>query len=114
MHDALAGCLVRTDTRQKLCGPVIFDSGAPSLRVSLESFKSPWPNGTPGELALSDGERAIGLAFSVGRPDQASGIFPEKVSEGGVPHISAGLMPYFGWAVLYDPKGATIGLKPRQ
>lgn len=114
VHDALAGCLVRSDTHQKLCAPVIFDSGAPGLRVSLESFRTPWPNGTPGELVLSDGEKSIGLAFSVGRRDQASGMFPERVAAGGLPHISAGLMPFFGWAVLYDPKSATIGLKPRQ
>jgi hypothetical protein len=114
VHDALAGCLVRRDTNAKLCAPIMFDSGAPGLRISLEGFKAPWPNGTPAELALGDGHKSIGLAFTVGRRDQASGMFVEPLAQGAVPHISAGLMPYFGWSVLYDPENQTIGLKPRQ
>lgn len=37
----------------------------------------------------------------------------EAVPSIGVPHISAGLTPYFGRSVLYDAKAGVIGLKPR-
>jgi hypothetical protein len=113
VHDALPGCLSRTDTGEKLCGPVMFDTGAPGLRISLSGYTGPWPAGTPGQLLLGDGRQSIGLAFAAGRRDEGSGMFAERLGAGAVPHISAGVMPYFGWSVLYDPKAATIGLKPR-
>ena len=111
IHDALPGCLVRTDTKAKLCGPVLFDTGAPGLRISLPDAGAMWPDGTPGVLAIGDGQSAI--AFTVGRRDQASGMFVEHPGTSTAPLISAGLMPYFGWSVLYDAQHGVIGLKPR-
>jgi hypothetical protein len=89
----------------------LFDTGAPGLRISLADAGPMWPDGTPGVLAIGDGKSAI--AFTVGRRDQASGMFVEHPGPNVVPHISAGLMPYFGWSVLYDAQRGLIGLKPR-
>ncbi len=111
IHDALPGCLVRTDTKARLCGPILFDTGAPGLRISLSNAGAMWPDGTPGVLAIGDGQLVI--AFTVGRRDQGSGMFVEHPGTDAAPHISAGLMPYFAWSVLYDVQHGVIGLKPR-
>lgn len=113
VHDAIPGCVVRTDTDAKFCGPVMFDSGAPGLRISLPEFNSPWPAGTPGQLVVGGNGQNVALAFTTGRREQASGMFQERIGANAVPHISAGLMPYFGWSVLYEPNAKSIGLKPR-
>lgn len=112
LHDALHGCLVRADGGEKLCGPVLFDSGAPGLRVSLKSVRAVWPRGAAGQLVVGGGGKPSALAFTVGLREQASAMTIEQPAT-GAERISAGLMPYFGWSVLYDAKAGAIGLKPR-
>ena len=116
LHDAVPGCLVNTATHARACGVVLMDTGAPGLAVANGRLETePWPDGTPAALELFDtrggiaarealtiGPREWGLRLSFRRESRVSGVV-----------IYAGVAPYFGYSVLYDPRGQRIGLKPR-
>jgi hypothetical protein len=52
--------------------------------------------------ALTIGQRDQGTRLSYRREGRVNGVV-----------IYAGIAPYFGYSVLYDPRRQTIGLKPR-
>ena len=106
------GCLIATSANGKLCAATVFDSGAPGIRL-MGLRGTPWPQGTPAEVVLSDGRNEAKMSLVIGRREQASGMFMQPGSERGEPRISLGLAPYFHWSVLYDAEHHEIGLKPR-
>jgi len=105
--------LIRHESSTKLCGPVIFGTGAPGLRISLDDFKAPWPSNTPARLVVGEYNVAMALDFRVGRREEGSGMFREELNDGAVPRISVGIMPYFVWSVAYEPNANSIALRPR-
>lgn len=115
-HDAVAGCLAKETNRQRICGAVILDTGAPGLRVAGRDIDGPpWPNETPAQLVFADASGKVQAAerLVIGRRAQASHLSFEPRPQARVTIIYAGLAPYFAYSVLYDPEHGTIGLKPR-
>jgi hypothetical protein len=116
LHDAVAGCLVRTSgERQRICGALTFDSGAPGLHVVNGGLHGPpWPNGTPAALIFAEpsGTIVASEAIVIGEKLQAT-----RLTYGDVPHadtaIKTGLVAYFAYDVLYDAAHDRIGFRPR-
>ncbi|WP_375391753.1 hypothetical protein [uncultured Sphingomonas sp.] len=86
------GCLTGPD---RICGRAFFDSGAAGLRVLRAAPFRPWPNGTPATITVGAGASAQSMAVTIGRRDQASGLFgaPGSVDTRlslGLPPISIG------------------------
>ncbi len=113
-HDAVDGCLVDVTTHKTVCGALILDSGAPGIRLATAERQKPWADDDAAQLAfVKDGKPALVANFTIGRRDQASSFTTEEKPELRVPHLYAGLLPYFAFDVLYDPEHGRIGLKPR-
>lgn len=106
------GCLIGPPPL-KVCGPAFFDSGAPGLRIFGDTQPQRWPDGAPVQIAVGDGKVFATMGVTVGRRDQASGIFYESTPAVPQVRLSLGLAPYFHWSVLYDADRKQIGLKPR-
>lgn len=113
-HDAVDGCLADVTTRKTVCGAIILDSGAPGIRMVTADREKPWSDGDSGQIVfVKDGKPGLTADFTVGRRDEASRFSAEGKPELRVPHLYAGLLPYFAFDVLYDPEHGRIGLKPR-
>jgi len=115
-HDAVAGCLRSADGRVQACGAVMLDCGAPGISVHNAGFgQDALPNGSKALLIFGDlaGRAQAMAAFTVGEHAHASHL--EVVTDAARPEtrIYAGLTPYYGFSVLYDPLHNRIGLKPR-
>ena len=52
------------------------------------------------------------MPFTTGR-DWSTRVVAHPVRQPGGAEIAAGTLPYFSYAVLYDAKAGTIGLKRR-
>jgi hypothetical protein len=112
MGGVLPGCLGGADERDRICGAVRFDTGAPGLKIAAAAPPAGWPNGSEGRLSVGDGGGALTMRFTYGRRDQASRLTIARDERGGT-RIIAGIAPYFTWSVLYDSDARTMGLKPR-
>jgi len=111
---AVPGCLINDNTSARICGRVLFDTGAPGLHVesqgAIDGF--PWPAGTVASLVLQDerGHRG-GLRFTVGSEHHAGlGIDPNS----NLPFARiSGAVPFYAVSVLYDASTGEVGIKPR-
>ena len=113
-HDAIDGCLRDVKSGATVCGALMLDSGAPGIRVAGAERLKPWPDGDPAQIVfVKDGKPALVVDFAVGRRDQASRFTSESDPQLRVPHLYAGLTPYFAFDVLYDPAHEQVGLKAR-
>jgi len=114
LHDSIVGCIVNNATKEKACGALVMDSGAPGIAVNNSDLgRTPWPDGTAATLAFYGSDRLAAVEqFTVGLRDHASHLSFEKTGGSGVT-IYAGLSPYFAFDVLYDPSKGIVGLKPR-
>lgn len=112
-HDAIQACLINSRSNAQVCGPTLLDTGAPGVNV-VNGDAGVWPNDTPAMLAFMDGGKArTAVAFAIGRREFASRMSSvQNPSVRGV-QIQPGLLPYFAYSVLYDPKSGTVALKPR-
>jgi len=106
------GCLLATSARGKACAPMVFDSGAPGIRL-MGLGGTPWPRGTAVDVQLTDGKRKAEMPLVIGRRDLASAMMIQPGAQGRPPMISLGLAPYFHWSVLYDADAHQIGLRER-
>ncbi len=113
LHDAAPGCLLNLQTKQRICGPTLMDTGAPGINLVGPSRQTIWPNETPAQIVFSDGKRVLGSDFVVGHREQASHFASEARPQARSPRLFVGIMPYFAFSVLYDPGQGMIGLKPR-
>ena len=114
LHDSVAGCILNNATKEKACGALLMDTGAPGIAVNNSKLgHAPWPNGTPATLAFYGGEHLAAIEqFTVGMRSHASHLSFNETEEPGTT-IYAGLSPYFAFDVLYDPGRGLVGLKPR-
>jgi hypothetical protein len=116
LHDAVPGCLVNSGSHERVCGPVLMDTGAPWLSVAnARQADEPWPDGSGATLELFDkvGGLVVREALVIGARDLGTRLTWRRESHVYGPVIYAGIAPYFGYSVLYDPRRQTIGLKPR-
>jgi hypothetical protein len=113
-HDAIAGCLFNAAHKSQ-CGPMLLDSGAPGFHLTLgqDAPRLDWAKGDTATFgAFGENGAKLGVSFTVGAlPGSQITQAPNK----GNPRtrISAGNLPFFSFAVLYDPHAGVIGLKPR-
>jgi hypothetical protein len=114
LHDSVPGCILNNATKEKACGALLMDTGAPGIAVNNGKLgRTPWPNGTAATLAFYGGERLAAVEqFTVGQRTHASHLSFDDTNEQSVT-IYAGLSPYFAFDVLYDPGQGLVGLKPR-
>jgi hypothetical protein len=115
LHDALPGCLVHVETRARVCGPVLLDTGSSFLAVANGRTAQPWPEGTAAELEVygADGIVAARTGFTLGSRDAATRLVWRTEPAAPRPSIFAGVAPYFAWSVLYDARRQQVGLKAR-
>lgn len=115
LHDAVSGCLINVASKEKGCGALLMDSGAPGIQLVNGSLgRTPWANNSAAALILYDENKACAVEyFTVGLREHASHLtFDEKPEQRGTV-IYAGLSPYFAFDVLYDPGKGEIGVRPR-
>jgi hypothetical protein len=115
LHDAVSGCLINMTTKDKSCGAVMLDTGAPGIALTNGTAgRTAWDNGTPAALALFDANSARAIEyFTVGLREQASRLSFDEMPQPRQTVIYAGLSPYFAFDVLYDPARGEIGVRPR-
>lgn len=114
--NTVPGCLIDRARGREVCGSILFDTGAPGIRVSLPKGRfEDWPVGTPARLVLGDGR---GRALAV--EDFAAG--PEHFGHVGAgaprpglrrPFISVGVTPFLAFSVLYDTRRPGLAVRPR-
>jgi hypothetical protein len=51
--------------------------------------------------------------FTTSQRQQASRLTFMQMPNVQIPQISAGVMPYYAYTVLYDTEAGVVGLKPR-
>lgn len=117
LHDAIAGCIAQAGgEKQRACGALTLDSGAPGLRISHGPLHGrPWPEGTPATLVFGDlsGHVVAAEAIVIGERAQATHLEFTEDGRNPDPAIFTGLTPYFAYSVLYDPAHARLGFRPR-
>lgn len=113
LHDAVQGCLVNQTTKRSYCGATDLDTGAPGIQIATSDAADKWPPQTPVTMAFyQKGKPTVGATFTVdGEPGARITIRSEPRARGS--RIFLGILPYFAFSVLYDPKARIIALKPR-
>lgn len=110
----IVACLVRTDTGKRICGPAMVDTGANGLRVQGGKADEMWPRGTPAAIVLGDAGGAAAFPVTIGRRDQASGMFPyPRRADSDGTTLNLGLAPFFHWSILFDADARRIGVIDR-
>ncbi len=111
---ALPGCLVDVARQERFCGRTVLDSGAPGFSVASSKVRAPTPWGPGRKVSFEiDGPGApMVMPFTTGR-DWSTRVVAHPVRRSGGAEIAAGTLPYFSYAVLYDARAGTIGLKRR-
>jgi hypothetical protein len=116
LHDAIPGCLINIASKEKACGAVTMDSGAPGIDVQNANLGSrAWPDGTAAILGFYDtaGHPQAAETLTVGLRQQASHLtFSDNPRRRGTA-IFSGLTVYFAYSVLYDADHQSVGLKAR-
>jgi hypothetical protein len=90
------------------------DTGASGLRVQGGRPDEMWPNGSPAAIAIGDGDGTASFAVTIGRRDQASGMFAYPRRAGSdITTLNLGLAPFFRWSVMFDASRRRIGVLTR-
>ena len=112
---ALSGCLVEEASRQRHCGKTLIDSGGPGFSVDSAGAKGPttWAPGTKAMFELRGSTVPIRIPFTAGRGEWSTRVVVHPPRDAGAPRLSAGTLPFFSYALLYDAKAGAIGFKPR-
>ena len=113
---AIEGCLLNDRTQRSFCGPALLDTGAVGVRAA--TFKVyrhlHWRRGIPGELVFgTDGEAQSSMSFESSMLGPASRVTLARPRSGAPPRLRPGVLPFYAFAVLYDPTSHRIGLRRR-
>ncbi len=110
---SLPGCLVWSGRRQSYCGETSLDTGTPGLSVATSEARvpKPWSAGRAATLEIGGKAGPVSIPFTSGDAAATAVVLHPPHGPGAV--ISAGILPYLAYAVLYDAKAGTIGFKPR-
>ena len=111
---ALPGCLVEEGGGQRFCGRTMIDSGAPGLSVATRDVDRPrpWGAGRKATLEIGGPDGPVSVPFVSGEDWSRRVLLHPPQGQGSV-EISAGTLPYFSYAVLYDARNGTMGFKRR-
>jgi hypothetical protein len=116
LHDAVDGCILNDATKEKACGCLLMDTGAPGIQVINGTLgDNAWPSGTAALLAFYGSNRDLAAIenFTVDTYAHASHLFFKNKQPTRDTAIRAGLSPYLAFDVLYDLGKDVVGLKPR-
>jgi hypothetical protein len=114
-HDAISGCLVSDETHKRICGPTLLDTGAPGVEITSgdSSALSGWKAGARMVMEFKNdngAEPSNNFVANAGQPSRiSSALRPNQPRT----RISAGMLPYFSYSVLYDNNDDVIGLRAR-
>ena len=115
-REVLAGCLHNQNSGRTFCGPVLFDTGAPGVVINTSSVTPRvWGQGMRGSFSFgnANGWMPFKVDFTANRENPGFGVRVAP-QHGPRPTImSAGILPFFAFAVHYDARSHEIGLKPR-
>ena len=114
----LPGCLVDESNGEKVCGPVIFDTGTPGVMAITDDSRAKdlWPDGRKGGLRFDAPDGAVVSAtFKALDALSLSRVFvgPYVEYKSPPPRVLAGVEPYLLFDVLYDYANRQVGLKAR-
>jgi hypothetical protein len=113
--DAIAGCLIDAQTKEKGCGPMLLDSGAPNIRlVNVPVSAGVLADGRSVAFVFYDdkGPRVI-ENIVLGQAALGTRAILDDRKSNNLQVIAAGTAPYQGLDVLYEPDHDQIGLRPR-
>jgi hypothetical protein len=73
-----------------------------------------WARGTPAAIVLGDASGNASFSVTIGRRDQASGMFayPRRAGSDQTT-LNLGLAPFFHWSILFDSEARKIGVAER-
>jgi len=115
LGNSVTGCLVDALTKEKTCGPLVLDTGAPIIRLQ-NSKVSPeiLTAGRSVAFVLFDdrGPRAI-ENIMLGQPQLGTRTTENIENRSTQTVIFSGTAPYQGLRVLYEPSQNQIGVEPR-
>ncbi len=112
----VAGCLHNVDIGKRFCGPIILDTGTPSVTVNT-SLVTPrvWGQGMRGSFTFGNpsGWMPLKSDFTVsdGSPGCSVIVKPQVGPRPTI--INAGIVPFYSFTVLYDAERYAMGLRPR-
>lgn len=68
LHDSVPGCILNNATKEKACGALLMDTGAPGIAVNNGKLgRAPWPNNTAATLAFYSADHLVAVEqFTVG------------------------------------------------
>lgn len=111
----VAGCIMvaRPDARQ-ICGPTLWDTGAPGIGVKNAPRPPAWQEGVPAEMRFvtSDGTREPRIAFRAGDRDHGGQATFAAAPQRTGPYVSAGTMPFYAYDMLYDATTGQMAIRP--
>lgn len=116
-RQTLAGCLHNLNAGKTFCGPIILDTGTAGVSVNT-SLVSPriWEQGTRGSFSFGDAIDRMPMTsdFTVDSRSPGSRVIIRPQVGPRPTIINAGIVPFFSFAVRYDAKRYSMGLKPRR
>jgi hypothetical protein len=115
LHDGIPGCISDEKSHARVCGVVMLDTGAPGLMIwNAPHDVAAWRNGDRAALSFGGSSSAVASeTFTLGDRAQTSGFSFGERPQPPLTAIFSGVLPYLGFAVLYDATTQEIGLRPR-
>jgi hypothetical protein len=110
-------CIKNEGTGRSFCGPLVLDTGKPSITVITHEFKDTryWTAGSRADLTLGEGPTALTAKFTVKPSLVPTQVFlgPFPNFEQPAPRILAGDETFLLFDVLFDTANEQVGLRRR-
>lgn len=114
LRDAIEGCIF-DDQKHSNCGPLLMDSGAPTIHLINGSAGDALIKGAQAALAFTKSGQAVAAEqFVVGQPENGTVFRADADRAMRSTTIIAGTAPFLAFDVLYDANSDEIWLRPRQ
>ncbi len=114
---AIRGCLQNDASGERVCGLVVFDTGAAGISVSSNGrLPVHWPAGTPASLLYQDddGHTRLIQRFRTGDPAHSSRLSFDHRADANGTVIHANASPYLCFDILYEADRSASSLRPRR
>ena len=115
--DALRGCLQNDRTQRKICGIILFDTGAAGMSIdSPDPLPKDWPVGTPASLLYQNEQGSTQLiqSFRTGDPAHSTRMHFNQNPQAKRTVIHANASPFFCFDVMYEADREALYLRSRR